>query len=39
MFPRAAEAAADGAELYELMFGEGTPHRLIAMFTGAEQPV
>jgi 2-polyprenyl-6-methoxyphenol hydroxylase-like FAD-dependent oxidoreductase len=39
MFPRAAEAANDGAELYELMFGEDTPHRLIEMFTGAEQSV
>ncbi|MFE5819104.1 FAD-dependent oxidoreductase [Streptomyces sp. NPDC056479] len=34
MFPRSAEAAADGAELYELMFGDSAPHGLIDMFTG-----
>ncbi|MFJ8636638.1 FAD-dependent oxidoreductase [Streptomyces sp. NPDC093568] len=34
MFPRSAAAAAEGAELYELMFGDSTPHGLIDMFTG-----
>ncbi len=33
MFRRGAAAATDGEELYELMFGDDTPHRLIAMFT------
>ncbi len=37
MFPRSAAAALDGNELHELMFGDDTPHGLIAMFTGAEQ--
>ena len=36
MFPRSAQAAADGDELHELMFGEDTPHGLIAMFTQGE---
>ncbi|GHF33605.1 2-polyprenyl-6-methoxyphenol hydroxylase-like FAD-dependent oxidoreductase [Amycolatopsis bartoniae] len=35
MFPRAARAAADGGELYELMFGDDAPHGMVAMFTGA----
>ncbi|MFC8429735.1 FAD-dependent oxidoreductase [Streptomyces sp. NPDC057253] len=34
MFPRSAETAAEGTELYALMFGENTPHALIDMFTG-----
>jgi 2-polyprenyl-6-methoxyphenol hydroxylase-like FAD-dependent oxidoreductase len=34
MFPRGAAAATDGAELYELMLGEDTPHGLIDMFAG-----
>ncbi|MFF1464389.1 FAD-dependent oxidoreductase [Streptomyces sp. NPDC058330] len=38
MFPRSAEAATDGAQLHELLFGEDAPHGLIAMFTGHEQP-
>ncbi|MCD2195801.1 FAD-dependent monooxygenase [Actinomycetospora endophytica] len=37
MFPRGAAAAVDGDELHELMFGDDTPHGLIAMFGGAEQ--
>ena len=37
LFPRGADAATDGAELYELMFGDDTPRRMIAMFTGGEQ--
>ncbi|MFD6282178.1 FAD-dependent oxidoreductase [Streptomyces sp. NPDC060209] len=36
MFLRSAAAAADGAELHELLFGDGTPHSLIDMFTGHE---
>ncbi|AEN08126.1 MULTISPECIES: NAD(P)/FAD-dependent oxidoreductase [unclassified Streptomyces] len=38
MFPRSAEAATDGAQLHELLFGEDAPHGLIAVFTGHEQP-
>ncbi|MEU6354825.1 NAD(P)/FAD-dependent oxidoreductase [Streptomyces sp. NPDC047072] len=34
MFPRAAAAATEGTELYAHMFGEDTPHGLLAMFTG-----
>ena len=34
LFPRGAEAATEGARLYELMFGDDTPHGLLAMFTG-----
>ncbi|MGW5719955.1 FAD-dependent oxidoreductase [Amycolatopsis sp. NPDC003865] len=33
MFPRGAEAAADGNELHELLFGEDSPRGLITMFT------
>ena len=36
MSPRGAEAATDGTELHELMFGDNTPHDLIAMFSPAE---
>lgn len=36
MFPRSAAAAADGAQLHGLLFGDDTPHGLIDMFTGAE---
>jgi 2-polyprenyl-6-methoxyphenol hydroxylase-like FAD-dependent oxidoreductase len=32
MFPRGEAAAVDGSELYELMFGDDTPHGLLAMF-------
>ncbi|MFF7280504.1 FAD-dependent monooxygenase [Streptomyces griseorubiginosus] len=38
MFPRSAETAAEGTELYAVMFGEDTPHGLIEMFTGESQP-
>ena len=34
LFPRSAAAAADGAELHELLFGDNTPRSLINMFTG-----
>jgi len=34
MFPRSAAAAADGAELHDLLFGGAAPHGLIAMSTG-----
>jgi 2-polyprenyl-6-methoxyphenol hydroxylase-like FAD-dependent oxidoreductase len=37
MFPRSAETATQGTELYALMFGDSTPHGLISMFTGQEQ--
>ncbi|WP_225810675.1 FAD-dependent oxidoreductase [Streptomyces spinosus] len=33
MFPRGAEAAAEGARLHELLFGDDTPHGLFAVFT------
>ncbi|MFC6881346.1 FAD-dependent oxidoreductase [Actinomadura yumaensis] len=38
MFPRSAEAAADGAELHEILFGDGTPRTLLDMFQGNGQP-
>ncbi|MEW1773058.1 NAD(P)/FAD-dependent oxidoreductase [Streptomyces sp. NPDC086777] len=34
MFPRSAAEAADAADLHERMFGDDSPHGLIAMFTG-----
>ncbi|MEH0419538.1 FAD-dependent oxidoreductase [Streptomyces sp. B21-083] len=34
MFPRSAEAAADGARMHELLYGEDTPHGLINLFGG-----
>lgn len=34
LFPRAAAAAADGAELHAMMFGDDAPHGLAAAFTG-----
>ncbi len=37
MFPRSAEAAADGNELHELLFGDDSPHGLITMFTATDQ--
>ncbi|WP_405557556.1 FAD-dependent monooxygenase [Streptomyces canus] len=37
MFPRSTEAATEGAELYEFMFGETTPHGLLDMFMGEER--
>ncbi|MEU0949334.1 FAD-dependent monooxygenase [Streptomyces canus] len=37
MFPRSAETASEGTELYALMFGDDTPHGLISMFTGEGQ--
>ncbi|WP_328582547.1 FAD-dependent oxidoreductase [Streptomyces sp. NBC_00370] len=38
MFPRGAEAAADGDELHEFLFGDDTPHGLIAAFNGDDEP-
>ncbi|QMU70118.1 NAD(P)/FAD-dependent oxidoreductase [Streptacidiphilus sp. P02-A3a] len=38
LFPRSAAAAADGADLHELLFGERSPHSLIDLFTGPGQP-
>ncbi|MER6081712.1 NAD(P)/FAD-dependent oxidoreductase [Streptomyces sp. NPDC001833] len=35
VFPRSAAEAADAADLHEHMFGDDSPHGLIAMFTGA----
>ncbi|MFF4314305.1 FAD-dependent oxidoreductase [Streptomyces sp. NPDC001507] len=35
MFRRSAAEAADAADLHERMFGEDSPHGLIAMFTGS----
>ncbi|MEU8716573.1 NAD(P)/FAD-dependent oxidoreductase [Streptomyces sp. NPDC048663] len=35
MFARGAAEYEDAAQLHELMFGDDTPHGLIAMFTGA----
>ncbi len=32
MFPRSAEAAAEGARLNELIFGADAPRRLITLF-------
>ncbi|MFE4968178.1 FAD-dependent oxidoreductase [Streptomyces sp. NPDC056660] len=37
MFSRSAEEAAEAGRLHELMFGDDSPHGLIAMFTGHEQ--
>lgn len=34
MFPRSAAAAADGDELHELLFGDDSPHGLVALFGG-----
>ncbi|WP_405670001.1 FAD-dependent oxidoreductase [Streptomyces sp. NBC_01530] len=36
MFPRSADSATGGAELYEHMFGDNAPHSMINMFTGHE---
>ncbi|WP_371790255.1 FAD-dependent monooxygenase [Streptomyces sp. NBC_01471] len=38
MFPRSTEAATDGTQLHELLFGDDTPHSLINMFTGQDRP-
>ncbi|MER6466608.1 NAD(P)/FAD-dependent oxidoreductase [Streptomyces sp. NPDC001228] len=35
MFARSTAEYADAAQLHQLMFGDDTPHGLIAMFTGA----
>jgi 2-polyprenyl-6-methoxyphenol hydroxylase-like FAD-dependent oxidoreductase len=37
LFVRGAAAATDGAELYDVMFGDDAPHSMIRMFTGAGQ--
>lgn len=37
MFPRGTEAATEGTELHELLFGENAPHGLVDAF--AEQPL
>ncbi|MCA1190623.1 NAD(P)/FAD-dependent oxidoreductase [Saccharopolyspora sp. 6V] len=37
MFTRSAEAAADGAEAYELMFGPDAPHAVVDFFAAAAQ--
>jgi 2-polyprenyl-6-methoxyphenol hydroxylase-like FAD-dependent oxidoreductase len=33
MFPRSTEAAAEGTQVHELLFGDNTPHSLITAFT------
>ncbi|MEW1827033.1 NAD(P)/FAD-dependent oxidoreductase [Streptomyces sp. NPDC088196] len=38
LFARSAAAAADGAELNEVLFGDNTPGSLLDMFAGGEQP-
>ncbi|WP_225826480.1 FAD-dependent oxidoreductase [Streptomyces naphthomycinicus] len=38
MFPRSAEAAADGTQLHELLFGDDAPHGLIKAFAEDRQP-
>ncbi|MFJ8010366.1 FAD-dependent oxidoreductase [Streptomyces fagopyri] len=37
LFPRSATAAAEGAHLHELLFGDNAPHGLIDMLTGQEE--
>ena len=37
MFPRGAEAAADGTRLHEYLFGGDAPHGLVAAFTDPER--
>ncbi|MDH6569687.1 2-polyprenyl-6-methoxyphenol hydroxylase-like FAD-dependent oxidoreductase [Streptomyces sp. SAI-117] len=37
MFPRSAETATEGTELFALMFGDDAPHGLIRVFTGEER--
>ncbi|GLZ48771.1 monooxygenase [Actinomycetospora sp. NBRC 106375] len=37
MFVRGEAAAADGSELYELMFGDDAPRGLVAMFTASQE--
>ncbi|WP_063734981.1 FAD-dependent oxidoreductase [Streptomyces sp. RTd22] len=37
MFPRGAEAAADGTRLHEYLFGDDAPHGLVAAFTDPER--
>lgn len=37
MFPRSTEAAADGMQLNELLFGDDAPHSLIAAFIEDEE--
>ncbi|MCX4548213.1 FAD-dependent monooxygenase [Streptomyces sp. NBC_01267] len=34
LFPRSAEAAADGDDLHELLFGDDAPHGVVTMFNG-----
>ncbi|MFJ8827915.1 FAD-dependent oxidoreductase [Streptomyces sp. NPDC102467] len=37
LFPRSAEAAADGDELHDLMFGPDAPQGLLGLFTGGQE--
>ncbi|MEU1478227.1 NAD(P)/FAD-dependent oxidoreductase [Streptomyces sp. NPDC005760] len=37
LFPRSAETANEGTELFALMFGDDAPHGLISVFTGERQ--
>lgn len=34
MFPRSTEAAADGTQLHESLFGDNAPYSLVTEFTG-----
>ncbi len=36
MFPRGAEAAADGERLHDVLYGDDAPHSLVDLFTGRE---
>ena len=37
MFPRGAEAAAEGDQLHEFLFGDDAPHGLVSAFVGGDQ--
>ena len=37
VFPRGTEAATEGTQLHELLFGDDTPHGLISAFIDDEQ--
>ncbi len=37
MFPRGAEAATDGTQLHEFLFGDNAPHSLVAAFLADDQ--
>lgn len=37
MFPRGTEAATDGTQLHELLYGDNAPHSLVTAFVDDEQ--